>query len=228
MSAKSNYFENKLIDAVKRAQPFVIGSVQLQWVQTSTAPAVAPPTFYIGILAVSPWTALTPVASGAFIIRPDSSGKLHLLKCTTAGTTAAQAPIAMLTNDAIVNDGSAVWTDQYTALEAGVLANLPNELSGSTYARQPIVAGLSTISGTQLAGSETASTGINATSSNNNQLVFNSGGGSNGDIGLFAWFDALTGGNLLEYGFITGGSLHAPTNSTVTFPPSSLSFQEDN
>jgi hypothetical protein len=228
MSAKSNYFENKLIDAVKRAQPFVVGSVQLQWVPIATAPAVAPPTFYIGILAVSPWAALTAVSLGTFVIRPDALGKLHLLKCTTAGTTAAQAPIASPANDAIVNDGSAVWTDQYTALEAGVLANLPNELSGSTYARQPIVAGLSTISGTQLAGSVTASSGTDGESSNNNQLVFNSGSGSNGDIGLFAWFDALTGGNLLEYGFITGGSLHAPANSTVTFPVGSLSFQEDN
>jgi hypothetical protein len=229
MSDKSNYLENKLTDAVLRAQPWVVGAVQLQWVATSGAPAVSPPTFYVGLLEVSPWANLSSVALDTYIIRPDVGGKQHLLKCTTAGLTSFQAPIAPSANDAVIQDGTVTWTDQYTALESGVLANIPAELLGGTYARQPIIAGLSTISGTQAAASTIASAGTNATVSNNNPIVFSSGSGGNGGaIGIFALFDALTGGNLLRYGFLLGGAISVPANSTLTFPAGSLSFQEDN
>jgi hypothetical protein len=226
MSSKTNYLENKLIDARWRAQPFVVGNVQLQWVLTAGAPSVSPPTHYLGLLSVSLWVAQSVVVAGSFIIRPDSAGVAHLLKCTTGGTTGVTAPTASLTKNAAVNDGSVVWTDQYDALEAGVAANLPAELSGGSYARQPVISGLAAMAGTQGAGSTVASSGNSGTTSNNSPIVFNSGNG--GNIGLFAWFDALTIGNMLEYGFITNGPITVSANATITFPSGSVTDQEDN
>lgn len=226
MTAKTNTFENKLVDAIYRAQPLVIGAQQLQWVNTAGAPAVNAPTYYIGLLNTGAWVASAAVSTGTFIVRPDASGTLHLLKCTTAGTTGASAPTAPSANDGTVNDGSVVWTDQYTALEAGVSGNLPGEFTGGTYARQPIVASLANMAGTQSAGSTTASTGSGGTTSNNNVLTFN--GGTGGNCGLFAWYDASTSGNMLEYGFITGGSVPVASGATLTFAAAALTVQEDN
>lgn len=165
MTAKTDFFENKLTDAIWRAQPLVMGSVQLQWVATAGAPAVSPPTFYIGLLTVSP---------------TDS----------TPGT----------------------------------------EITGGSYARQPIAASLANMSGTQSAGSTTASTGANATTSNNIAVTFTGMPDTTGANGLVAFgiYDALVGGNLLEFAALTGQPINASAGATLAFAAGALTLQEDN
>jgi hypothetical protein len=159
MSAKTNYFENKLTDFLWRAQTLTIGG--------STATWSAAPTFYIALFKVAPTDA-------------------------TAGT----------------------------------------EHTGGSYARQPIIASLENMAGTQAAASTTASSGTNGTTSNNAAITFadmpdTSISGTNGTV-AFGIFDAITGGNLLEYAAITGAPVLASAGATLTFAAGALTIQEDN
>jgi len=156
MTAKTDYFENKLTDFLFRGQTLVIGG--------STATWSAAPTFYIGLHTTSP---------------TDSS----------AGT----------------------------------------ETSGGSYARQPIAASLANMAGTQSAGSTTASTGTNATTSNNNVITFTNMPDTS-TVGLvsFGIYDAVSGGNLLEYAALTGQPIKASAGATLTFAAGALTIQEDN
>lgn len=165
MTAKTDFFENKLTDVVWRGQILVVGDKQLQWVTTAGAPAAVSPTYYIGLLKVAP---------------TDS----------TAGT----------------------------------------EISGGSYARQPLVASLSNMAGTQSAGSTTASSGINATTSNNAAITFTGMPDTTGANAVVAYgiYDAVSGGNLLEYADLTGGPIQASAGATMSFAAGALTLQEDN
>lgn len=159
MSAKTDYFENKLTDFLFRAQTLVIGG--------STATWSAAPTFYIGLLKVAP---------------TDSTG----------GT----------------------------------------EQTGGSYARQPIVASLANMAGTQAAASTIASSGTGATTSNNAAITFTnmpdtSISGTNGTV-AFGIYDAVSGGNLLEWALLTGQPILASAGATLTFAAGALTIQEDN
>lgn len=103
------------------------------------------------------------------------------------------------------------------------------EQSGGAYARQPITASLSGMAGTQAAGSTTASSGTEATTTNNAALTFAGMPdtlGANGSV-AFGIFDALTGGNLLEYAALTGGPIQASAGATLTFAAGTLTIKED-
>lgn len=224
MTAKTNYFENNLTDVIYRGQGLTVGTSKLCWCATATA--ITPPTFYVGLLNVSLRTNSAAVSTGVFIILADSSAVLHLLKCTTAGTTAASPPSVAIANNGTVTDGTVTWTDQYDVLEAGTQGSLPSEFTGGTYARQAMTLSLTGMAGTQSAGSTTASTGTNATTSNNAVITFN--GGTGGNAGLFAIYDAVTAGNMLEYAILTGAPVPIASGATVTFAAGALTIQDDN
>ncbi|MGZ8172565.1 MAG: phage tail fiber protein [Methylobacter sp.] len=158
MSAKSDYFENKLSDVLWRGQSLTIGSATLSWSEA--------PTYFLGLLKVA---------------GSDSS----------AGT----------------------------------------EISGGSYARQPLAASLANISGTQSAGSTTASSGTDGTVENNNVLTFADMPDTTGANALveFGIYDAVTGGNLLERAVLNGGTpVQASAGATLTFAAGTLTLQEDN
>lgn len=165
MTAKTDYFENKLTDVIWRNQILVVGDKQLQWVATAGAPASAAPTYYVGLLKVAP---------------TDS----------TAGT----------------------------------------EISGGSYARQPLAASLTNMAGTQSAGSTTASTGTNATTSNNAAIQFTGMPDTTGANALVAFgiYDAVSGDHLLEFAALTGGPIQASAGATLNFAAGTLTIQEDN
>jgi hypothetical protein len=50
--------------------------------------------------------------------------------------------------------------------------------------------------------------------------------GTNGTV-AFGIFDAITGGNLLEYAAITGAPVLASAGATLTFAAGALTIQED-
>jgi hypothetical protein len=74
------------------------------------------------------------------------------------------------------------------------------------YARQEIVSGLTTWSGTQSDGSTTASSGTRAYISNNNPVSFSASLAAAwaGIVGV-AFFDAVTAGNMRRFGAIVDG-----------------------
>ncbi len=102
------------------------------------------------------------------------------------------------------------------------------EVAGNAYARVAVTASLANFAGTQAAGSTTASTGTNGTTSNNAQINFPtptpSGWGTVTAVGIF---DAPSGGNLLFWGNLTA-SKTINNGDAVNFPVSTLAIQIDN
>lgn len=95
------------------------------------------------------------------------------------------------------------------------------EVSGTGYARVAVAASLSNFSGTQSAGSTTASTGTGGRSSNNATINFGTAGGSWGTVTHMAIFDASTAGNMLFHKALTT-SRTITTGDPVTFPADAL------
>lgn len=77
------------------------------------------------------------------------------------------------------------------------------EVSASGYARVAVARSLANISGTQGAGTTTASSGTGGQVSNNAQIVFGVPAADWGRITHFALLDAATSGNQLGWGALT-------------------------
>lgn len=77
------------------------------------------------------------------------------------------------------------------------------EVAGGAYARVGVVASLVNFAGTQAAGSTTASTGTTGTTSNNGVITHPAPTANWGTVTHYAWFDALTGGNMWFFGTLT-------------------------
>lgn len=134
-----------------------------------------------------------------------NDGKIHLYKCTTAGTTAAsQSTLYPGAANEVITDGTAVMTEQNAGLDANTALV---EATGSGYARVNLAAALANWAGTQSAGSTTSSSGTGGVTSNNSSIAFSTPGASwqpaSGQIWGFAVFDQPTGGNLLGWGPLT-------------------------
>lgn len=114
---------------------------------------------------------------------------------------------------------------------AGSDSTAGTEISGGSYARQPLLASLTNVSGTQAAGSTTASTGTDGTVENNAVLTYTGMPDTTGVNALveFGIYDAVTGGNLLERAVLNGGTpVQASAGATLTFAAGALTIQEDN
>lgn len=99
------------------------------------------------------------------------------------------------------------------------------EVTGGSYARQSMAASLANMAGTQSAGSTTASSGTGATTSNNATITFT--GMPAASLTAFGIYDAVSGGNLLEYAALTGQPIAVASGATVTFNAGGLTIQED-
>src|SRR6185436_21073852 len=142
MSALSDYLANLVVAWYRRGQSF-------------TPPA----TSYFGLLKSTrgPRANSTAYALNDTISVVANDAKVHLYKCTTAGTSAAsQSTLYPGVDNEAITDGTAVLTEQKAALEAGTAAVEP---SGGSYARVAVTASLANWAGSQSAGSTTASTG---------------------------------------------------------------------
>lgn len=182
----TSYAGNKLVDAYRRGQAITFpASTQSFGLLTTTNGPRANSTAY----ALNNTVSVTA-----------NDGKTHLYKCTTAGTTAAsQASLYPGSISEAITDGTAVFTEQYAALKAGI-GGAVVEASYSGYARATLAASLANFSGTQGAGTTVASSGTGAiTSSNNSALTFGSTAASGP---TYVWavgtFDAATAGNLWD------------------------------
>jgi hypothetical protein len=171
-----------------------------------------PATRYIGLIVASAGQSprSTAVTSGQYTVPATLNGRLY--KCTTAGTTGSGEPTWPTTAGGTVTDGTAVWTEQTTALYGGTIP----EGSATGYARVAVTSSLANWSGTQGAGTVVASSGSSGQISNNNAISFAQVTTNLGLVVGFCLFDALTGGNCWEYGIQASGT---PTNISANISP---------
>lgn len=107
-------------------------------------------------------------------------------------------------------------------------AGTGTEVTGGSYARVAVAASLTNFAGTQSAGSTTASTGTNGTTSNNGAITFPAPTANWGVVVSVRFWDATTAGNawicipLLVSKTINNG------DAAPSFPAASLTVQVDN
>lgn len=108
------------------------------------------------------------------------------------------------------------------------------EVSGGSYARVAVTRSLANFSGTQSAGSTTASSGTGGQISNNISITFPAPTANWGVITHVAVFDAASGGNMVfSTQLVDGSNVAAPKtvnsgDAAPSFPAGSLKFQIDN
>lgn len=103
------------------------------------------------------------------------------------------------------------------------------EISGGGYARVAVAASLANFSGTQAAGSTTASSGTSGTSSNNGAITFPTPSANwSAQATHLALMDASTGGNAWAIGALAAPKTVNNGDPAPSFPAAALSFQIDN
>jgi hypothetical protein len=159
--------------------------------------------------------------------------KQHLYRCSTAGTTASSQSGYLGVPGEVITDGTAVFTELSPVIQAN--AGFPSglaEVTGGSYARVNLAAALANWSGTQSAGSTTASTGVNAQTSNNSIITFPAPtatwAAAPAAIGAVGVYDQLAGGNLLFYAVLTVPKTVNNGDSAPSFAASALTLQIDN
>ncbi|MFM2089686.1 MAG: hypothetical protein RLZZ127_175 [Planctomycetota bacterium] len=176
MSRLTDFAENKLVDALLRAQ--ALG---------------APATFHVGLIVASRGRSnnvrSTSVSVGDTIIPATPNGRIY--RCTTGGTTGASEPTWPTTDNGTVNDGTAVWTEATAFLDAGTIT----EAAGGSYARVAVTSSLANWAGTQGAGTTVASTGTGGQTSNNAAITYPAPTANWGTVFGFVLYDASSGGN---------------------------------
>lgn len=179
MSSKTSYLCNKLTDWFWRGVAY-------------TPPA----THYFGLLTSThgPRANSTAYALNNTISVVGNDGKTNLYKVTTAGTTAAaQSTLYPGVNNEVITDGTAVLTEQSSALMAGTIT----EVSGGSYARVGVTANTTNFAATNGATTTTnPSTGTTKSTSNNAAITFPSPTANWGYVWGMGVFDASTAGNM--------------------------------
>lgn len=101
------------------------------------------------------------------------------------------------------------------------------EVTGGSYARVSVTAGLAAFAGTQSAGSTTASSGTGGTTSNNAAWTFTTPTAGWGTVTCWGITDAASAGNIWIYSALT---LSKTINSgdSVSFAIGAATFQIDN
>jgi len=115
-----------------------------------------------------------------------------------------------------------VTTDTCSDSSAGT------EPSGGSYARVSVTAGLTQWSGTQSAGSTTASSGTSGTVSNNAPITFPASSAAWGNLQAVRWYDASSAGNSWICINLTSAVNVSGAGVSVSFPAGQLQFQIDN
>lgn len=180
MSSKTSYLCNKLIDWFWRGVAYTPPSIHYFGLLTSTHGPRANSTAY---------------ALNNTISVVGNDGKTNLYKVTTAGTTAAaQSTLYPGVNNEVITDGSAVLTEQSSAL----MAQTFTEVSGGSYARVGVTANTTNFAATNGATTTTnPSTGTTKSTSNNAAITYPAPTANWGFVWGQGTFDALTVGNML-------------------------------
>jgi len=204
----SSYLENKLTDLVLRAQAFS-----------------GPATFYAGLLTCTNGIVArsTTYATNNSVVVLAADGLYHLYLVTTGGQTAASAPAYPGYANETITDGAATLKEQQSNLSQGLSPFV--EVSGGSYARVAVTASLANWSGTQGAGTTTASSGTGGQSSNNAAITFPTSTAAWAAAPVMVWgigiWDASSGGNELFWGALTTPQ-NIGTGNTPSFSAAQL------
>ena len=208
----TSYLANKLVDWLVRGQAYT--------------PATT--TLSIGLLTSTKGarTSSTAYSLNDTISLIANDGITHLYKCTTAGTSAAaQSTLYPGIKNEVITDGAAVFAEQYAAMKNATVA----EAAYTGYTRTTVAASLANYSGTQGAGTTTASTGSGIPSTSNN-IAITIGGSNTGTVSYVwatAWFDAATAGNMLMIEPLATAAIIQTGDAGPSFAPAALSFSID-
>lgn len=209
MGSMTNYQENLIQDAKWRGQALSF-----------------PATWYFALivatLGYSSANRSHAVSLGATMLPATPNG--HLYRCTTSGTTGASEPTWPTAAGGTVTDGTAVWTEMTPDFEAA--SNL-TEASGGSYARASLAASLSNWSGTQSAGSTTASSGSDGTLENNVAIAYPAPTGAWGVAAAWVSYDAASSGNAWDYAMLTQPKTINNGDAAPSFAIGALSSQVD-
>lgn len=102
------------------------------------------------------------------------------------------------------------------------------EVTGGSYARVAVTAGLTQWAGTQSAGSTTASSGTGGTTSNNSSIPFPAPTANWGTINCWGLVDASTAGNIWVYSSLTAAKTVNNGDAAPSFAAGAATFQIDN
>ena len=102
------------------------------------------------------------------------------------------------------------------------------EVTGGSFARVAITAGLTQWAGTQSAGSTTASSGTNGTTSNNASITFPAPTANWGVVTCWGLTDASTAGNIWIYSALTVNKTINNGDAAPSFAAGAATFQIDN
>lgn len=146
--------------------------------------------------------------------------------------------MASLTNYAENKHTDALWRGQPLGAPAtwyfGLVISASDdatpgtEVSGGGYARVAVPATLANFSGTQGAGTTTASSGTSGTTSNNIAITFPAPTANWGVVTGVVVYDAPTGGNAWVYAPLTTPKTVNANDAAPTFPIGSFTHQVDN
>ena len=175
MAELTTYLANKLLDHAAGRTSFTM------------------PTVFIALLKIRDMSnnlRSTAVSVGDFTIPATPNGRLY--RCTTAGTTGAGEPTWATTDGGTTADGgTVVWTEHTPSLKSQT--NIP-ESAYTGYARQALGTAGACLLGAAASGS----------SSNTSAIPFpTKTAGTDENVAGWAMFDALTVGNMLEFGLNT-------------------------
>jgi len=213
MGALTDYSENKWIDHVFRGVSY-------------TAPTVLAIALILASRGYSSNVRSTAVSSGDTVIPTTPNGRIY--KCTTAGTTGSGEPTWPTTAAGTVTDGTAVWTEQTTALEAGTFTEVAN---AGGYTREALNPSTTNWAATNAAASTTnPSSGTSGTTSNNSAITFPAPTANWGVIFGAVICDSATygAGNVLAYGALTTPKTVNNGDPAPSIAISALTFQIDN
>jgi hypothetical protein len=214
MSGMTDYHQNKLTDARWRGQAYN-----------------PPATNYFGLICATKGTLArsTAYAQNDTVVLLVGSAYV-LYKCTTAGTTGAAVPSAPPYAGAraeAITDGTAVFTEQSNAIDAGTFLEV--SASGTGYARASLASSLANFAGTQAQGSTTVSTGSNGTTSNNVAAAFPTPTAqwhpNGGQIVGVVIFDASSGGNPWDWYMLSAPKSINNGDPAPSIPVATVAFQ---
>lgn len=151
----------------------------------------------------------TAVTVGQTTIPATPNNRMY--RCSTAGTTGVGEPTWAVTTAGTTTDGTAVWTEMTTDFETNSAVAIASEANYTSYARVSVPA-----------ASWNASSGVNGT--NGVAVSFPACTGGTNIIGQGAFYDALTVGNMLDYG---GCNLTISSAITPTFDPTAINITID-
>lgn len=209
MSSMTNFAENKYVDARWRGQS--LG---------------APATNHFALLRSThgPRANSTPYALNNTISVVANDGKVHLYKCTSAGTTAAaQSTLYPGVANEVITDGGAQFTEQTAGLDAGTELVEANYVG---YARVGVVSSLANFSGTQGPGTTAVSTGTGGRTSNNAAITFPDPGvgSATNYIWGMAVFDAASSGNPWEWSALAEAKTVNAGDPGPSFPADAFGY----